>query len=158
MLAFVSDFGIGPDVIAPVLVFAIPILAIVGGITAGIVRTVSRHRLIELAQRERIAMIERGLDPSKLPPLPIVSDLGPTALWSPTDYARRRAQGLMIGGFVTLAVGVSLSVMLYFIADEAGVWAVGLIPAAVGFALLISGLLLRPKNGGLGTGTPPHVG
>src|SRR5207248_5473797 len=32
----------------------IPIVAIVGGITMGIVRTISHHRLIELAQRERI--------------------------------------------------------------------------------------------------------
>jgi hypothetical protein len=156
MLAFLGDLG--PDVIAPVLVFAIPIIAIVGGITAGIVKTISRHRLIELAQRERIAMIEHGLDPSKLPPLPIDPDVGPTSHWSAADHARRRAQGLMIGGFVTLAVGVSLSVMLYYIADEPGVWAVGVIPGAIGLALLISGFLVRPKGGDLGAGAPPHAG
>lgn len=158
MLAFLGNFGIGPDVIAPVLVFSIPILAIVGGITAGIVKTVSRHRLIELAQRERIAMIERGLDPSKLPPLPIDEDLGPATHWTRTDYARRRAQGLMIGGFVTLAVGISLGVMLYYVADEPGVWAVGAIPGAVGLALLVSGFLVRPKGDDTGTGTSPRVG
>ena len=157
MLAFLGDFGIGPDVIAPVLVFSIPILAIVGGITAGIVKTVSRHRLIELAQRERIAMIERGLDPSKLPPLPIDEDFGPATSWTQTDYARRRAQGLMIGGFVTLAVGISLGVMLHYVADEPGIWAVGAIPGAVGLALLVSGFLVRPKGGDAGTGTPPHA-
>ncbi len=138
---------IGPDVVAPILVFAIPIIAIVGGITAGIVRTISRHRIIELAQRERIAMIERGLDPTKLPPLPIQEITEDTPLLSPADSARRRAQGLMIGGLVTLAVGLSLSVMLYFIADEANVWSVGLIPGAIGVALLISALLVRPRNG-----------
>ncbi len=152
MLAFLGD--IGPDVIAPVLVFAIPIIAIVGGITAGIVRTISRHRIIELAQRERIAMIERGLDPSKLPPLPTMGSFGDVGtVLAPEESAQRRAQGLMIGGFVTLAVGISLGVMLYYIADEPGVWAVGLIPGAVGLALLISGVLIRPRGG-----SAPRVG
>ncbi len=145
MLAFE---GFGPDVIAPVLVFSIPILAIVGGITAGIVKTVSRHRIIELAQRERIAMIERGLDPSKLPPLPAMGaldDVGGGG--TPEDAARSRSQGLMVGGLVTLAVGIGLSIMLYYIADEAGVWAVGVIPGAIGLALLLSSFLVRPRNG-----------
>jgi hypothetical protein len=139
--------GFGPDVFVPFLVFSIPIIAIVGGITAGIVKTISRHRLIELAQRERIAMIEHGLDPSKLPPLPLsdIADAGP--LLSPADYARRRSQGLMIGGLVTLAVGVSLGVLLYNLEDEAGVWSVGLIPAAIGVALILSAFIVRPKNG-----------
>jgi len=138
---------IGPDVVAPILVFSIPIIAIVGGITAGIIKTISRHRIIELAQRERIAMIERGLDPSKLPPLPVNEINEDTPLLSPADAARRRAQGLMIGGLVTLAVGLSLGVMLYYIAGEPGVWSVGLIPIAIGVALLISAMLVRPKNG-----------
>ena len=139
--------GFGPDVFVPFLVFSIPIIAIVGGITAGIVKTISRHRLIELAQRERIAMIERGLDPAKLPPLPISEIADATPLMSQADAARHRSQGLMIGGLVTLAVGVSLGVLLYNIADEAGVWSVGLIPAAIGIALLISAVLVRPRNG-----------
>jgi FtsH-binding integral membrane protein len=138
---------IGPDVIAPILVFSIPILAIVGGITAGIVKTMSRHRIIELAQRERIAMIERGLDPSKLPPLPISEIAEDSPMLSPVEAARRRSQGLMIGGLVTLAVGLSLGVMLYYVADEPGVWSVGLIAAAIGVALLISAYLVRPRNG-----------
>jgi len=142
MLGFIADLS---EVVAPIVVFAIPIVAIVGGITAGIVRTISRHRLIELAQRERIAMIERGLDPSKLPPLPISADFGSPL--APGESARRRSQGLYIGGFVTLAVGISLGVFLYFVANEQGVWAVGLMPAAVGLALIISGFLIRPKNG-----------
>jgi hypothetical protein len=139
---------IGPDVIAPILVFAIPIIAIIGGITAGIVKTISRHRIIELAQRERIAMIERGLDPAKLPPLPISQIADDVPLLSPIDSSRRRAQGLMIGGLVTLAVGLALGVMLFNIEDEPGLWSVGLIPAAIGVALLISAYLVRPRNGG----------
>jgi hypothetical protein len=139
--------GIGPDVVAPVLVFSIPILAIVGGITAGIVKHLSRARLIELAQRERIAMIERGMDPTKLPPLPSMGDLDVGVSDSPAEAARRRSQGLMIGGLVSLAVGIGLGIMLYYIADENGVWAVGSIPAAIGVALLLSAFLIRPKDG-----------
>lgn len=45
------------------LVFMIPIVAIVGGITAAIVATVMRARVRELEIRERIALIERGLVP-----------------------------------------------------------------------------------------------
>jgi uncharacterized protein DUF6249 len=43
--------------------FLIPITAIVGGITAGIVATVTRGRVREMEIRERIAMIERGMVP-----------------------------------------------------------------------------------------------
>ena len=54
----------------------------------------------------------------------------------------------MIGGLITLAVGISLGVMLYYVAsDEPGVWSVGLIPGAIGLALLISAYLVRPRNG-----------
>ncbi len=141
--------SLGEDVIAPVLVFSIPIIAIVGGITAGIVKNMSRSRIIELAQRERIAMIERGMDPSKLPPLPSMGDLDATGtVLSAADSARRRSQALMVGGLVTLAVGIGLGIMLYFITDarDEGVWAVGIIPAAVGIALLISAFLVRPRD------------
>lgn len=43
--------------------FLIPIVAIVGGIFAGIVATITRARVRELEIRERIAMIERGMVP-----------------------------------------------------------------------------------------------
>jgi hypothetical protein len=44
-------------------VFLIPIVAIVGGLTAGIVSIITRGRIRELEIRERIAMIEKGLVP-----------------------------------------------------------------------------------------------
>ena len=58
--------------IIAVLVFAIPVVAVIGGITAGIMKTRGQQRLIELAQRERIAAIEKGIDPAKLPLLPVI--------------------------------------------------------------------------------------
>lgn len=149
--------NLGSDIVVPMLIFAIPIVAIAGGITAGIVKTVSRHRLIELAQRERIAAIERGIDPSKLTPLPEVSeatdrlgDLG-TSYYNPL----RRAQGLMVGGLVTLAAGIGTAAFLHYVADEPGVWAVGAIPGAVGIALLLSAAIVWPRGGRIQPPMPP---
>lgn len=140
---------IGPEIIAPVLIFAIPIIAIVGGITAGIVRTIGRQRLVEMAQRERIAALERGIDPSKLPPLPFSDEDGPYV--SREDSDRRRAQNLMVGGIVTLAVGVGLSLFFWYFREttgEPGLWSIGLIPSLVGLGLLLSAWLVRPKSNG----------
>jgi hypothetical protein len=144
------------DFFVPIMIFAVPLVAIVGGISFAIVKTVSRHRLIEMAQRERIAAIERGVDPSKLPPLPEVlisaerEDLGHYSSGQPL----RHAQGLMTGGLVTLAVGVALAIFLEFVAGEPGVWAVGLIPGLVGVALLISAAIVWPRHGGGASGPP----
>jgi energy-converting hydrogenase Eha subunit A len=142
------------DFIVPLLVFSIPIIAIIGGIVAGVVRTIGNQRLIELAQRERIAAIERGVDLSKLPPFPggSVGDFGGLYL-SPADAARRRAAGLRTGGIIAIAVGVSVALVLRLItsdhsgASERHIWAVGIIPATVGIALLISAMFESPKNG-----------
>ena len=150
------------DTFVPILIFAIPIVAIVGGITAGIVRTLGNQRLMELAQRERIAAIERGVDPSKLPPMPVAmtdhGSWGGSMYLSPQDYARRRSQGLMIGGLVCLFVGVALAVFLSLVNDgaEHGAWAVGLIPAAVGAALILSAFIVRPRDEGSGNPSAPR--
>src|SRR5439155_4995198 len=104
-------FHIDPESYMPFMIFAIPIIAIAGGITAGIVKTIGQQRLIELAQRERMLAIERGIDPSKLPPLPIMTDDGPQVFRTYREYALKRSQGLMIGGIITLFVGVAVGVM-----------------------------------------------
>jgi len=135
---------IGPEFFIPFLVFAVPIVAIIGGITAGIVRMLGQQRLAELAARERLAAIERGIEPSKLPPMPGLTDDG----WTGHGYdPNRRAQGLMIGGLVTLAVGIALSVLIWSTSDERSGWAVGLIPGLVGVALLLSAWIVMPKSG-----------
>lgn len=143
--------------IMPIMVMSIPLVAIVGGIVHGIVRTMGRQRMMELAQRERIAAIERGLDPSKLPPLAIHPDLLDRDEYyqSAQDHARRRAQGLLIGGLVTLAVGVSMAIFLSQMAGNEPVWMVGLMPGAVGVALLLSAWILRAKENNHLPGTRP---
>lgn len=137
-----------PDVIVPLAIFAVPIVAIVGGITVGITRAAGQQRMLELAQRERIAAIERGIDPSKLPPLPqMVGDLGSFGL-TPEQAAKRRAQSLTIGGLVTTFSGVGIVAFLNVINVEHNVWAVGLIPVMAGLALLLSAWIIWPRNGG----------
>ena len=131
----------------PLMAMSIPIVAIVGGITAGIVRMIQRQRAFEMVQRERIAAIERGLDPDKIASLqrPLLYD-DHGVYTDPAVAAEHRRQGLLIGGLVTLFVGIALSVFLYGVADheDHAVWLVGMIPAAVGVALLLSSFLIRP--------------
>ncbi|MGH7724557.1 MAG: DUF6249 domain-containing protein [Candidatus Eiseniibacteriota bacterium] len=132
------------DSFLPFLVFAIPIVAIVGGITAGIVKTISEARIIENAQRERLAAIERGIDPSKLPPLPTVSSF--TSDVMTPDGTQRRSNGLLTGGLVTFMVGLGISITFFILEENGNAWAVGLIPAFIGLGLLFSWWLTRPKG------------
>lgn len=130
----------------PIVALAIPIVAIVGGITAGIVRTLGQQKIAELAMRERIAAIERGLDLSKLPAPPTVADPGEAAYHAstPRERALRTSQGLRIGGLVTTAGGAGLALLLAAIPEVPRlVWLIGVIPVLVGIALLLSGQMIR---------------
>jgi hypothetical protein len=145
---------IGTDVIIPVMIFAIPIIAIVGGITAGIIKQMSEAKLIENTQRERLAAIQRGVDPNQLPPLPVFGQSNPDMMagFNPAAAQRHRAQGLLIGGIITLFGGIGLAAFLYFITgdyhgDGDAVWAVGILPMFIGVALLLSSWLVWPKGG-----------
>jgi hypothetical protein len=119
------------------LLFGTPLVAIAGGILAGILRTRGQQRLLELARRERIAALERGLDVSQLPPLPEPR--------SPRALALGRAQDLTIGGLVTLAIGIGLLITLLLLPahDGGDVWPIGFVPACIGIALLLSARVVR---------------
>jgi hypothetical protein len=141
----------------PFLVFAIPIVAIVGGITASIVKTVTDSKIMENAQRERQAAIQRGTDHDKLPPLPAMSPSSTDLLagFNPIAAQHHRAQGLLIAGVITLFAGIGIGAFLYFIVDSDNdrVWAVGIIPVFIGLALLLSSAIVWPKGDKAGTGT-----
>jgi hypothetical protein len=142
-------------VLIPIVAMFIPIVAIVGGITVAIFRTHGQQKIAELAMRERIAAIERGLDPATLPPLPTVADPAErSAARSPRERALETGQGLRIGGLVTLGAGLGL-VALFFLIPEARehtLWAIGAVPSLVGVSLLASGeVVLR----GAPPATPP---
>ena len=147
-------FGFDEGILIPLAAFSIPVVAITGGIVIGVVRSLGRQRALELAQRERIACIERGIDPAKLPPI----NIGGQEMDSILEFTDRqssplrRAQGLLIGGLVTLFVGVGLSIFLGLMmrghsGDDASAWAVGLIPGFVGLALLVSAMIVWPRGG-----------
>lgn len=133
--------------LAPVLAILcsllIPIVAIIGGITAGIIKSNGRRRLLELAQRERIAAIERGLDPEKLPALHLPAEFFDTGL---TFYQRqkRRSQALMIWGLVLTMFGLALFTAVGSMEHERAKGSPALIFVGVGMALLLSGWMVRP--------------
>jgi hypothetical protein len=140
---------IGSDNFFMFFVFAIPIVAIVMGVTHRIIQTIGQQRLAELAQRERIAAIERGVDPSKLPPLPHADAPETYTSRVGVPYTARRAHGLLIGGIVTFAVGVGIMLMIYILEPRTNGWASGIIPTMIGAALLVSAWACWPrgKNG-----------
>jgi hypothetical protein len=136
------------EFIMPILIFGIPIVAIIGGITSGIVKTMTEARIVENAQRERIAAIQAGIDPAKLPPVPSFGSTGAAlAAIDPDAAARHRHQGLLVGGIVTTFVGAGLMTFLYVMVDASeNVWAVGIIPLFVGVALFISAWVVKPRK------------
>jgi uncharacterized protein DUF6249 len=143
-------FNINPDEFISIFAMAIPIVAIVGGITVAVVRTIGQQRIAELAHRERIAALERGVDPSKLPPPPVIDYGHAYGTYNPM----RRYHGLMIGGIVCTLAGIGIAVFLGVLETEKNAWSVGLIPVAVGIALLLSAAVIKPRNGS-GSGAPP---
>jgi hypothetical protein len=124
----------------------LPLAAIVGGITAGILKSNARHRMIELAQRERIVALERGIDPERLPKIElpgVTNDNGTDMTFEQRQL--RRSQALRIWGFIATGFGGAL---LFGIAMSDGYReaAPASIFVGVGLALILSGLMVRPKK------------
>ena len=136
-----------PTDFIPLLIFSIPLLAITGGIIAGIVRMIHRQRTWELIQRERIAAIERGIAPeaiAQMQPAAVYDEPGRNM--SPGAAAQRLQMYLRIYGIIILFVGVGLCVFLNGVSGEAKVWMVGLLPCAAGLGLLASSMVVRPPS------------
>jgi len=134
-------------VLIPVVAMAIPIVAIVGGITAAILRTRGQFQIAELAMRERIVALERGIDPKTLPPPPAVSDSGQLQreAATPRQRALETAQGLSIASIITTASGIGLAVLLEVIPDSRAehLWVIGLLVILVGVSLGLSGAIVK---------------
>lgn len=129
--------------IGKVFAILIPIIAVIGGITMAIVRIFTQARLEELARKERIAALERGVDPDKIAQL-----MGPMSdSYSGGNSRLRRAHGLLIGSFILIAVGIGLSILFYVIEPHEHHWVIGLIPILVGVALLASSMVVWPRGG-----------
>ncbi len=144
-------FNFDPTDFIPLFIFSIPLLAISGGIVAGIIRMMHRQRTWELIQRERIAAIERGVAPE------VIAQMQPSIFgdergqfMSARASAEKLRQSLLIGGIITLFVGVALAFFLNGVSGEESVWMVGLIPIAAGLGLIVSSTVVRPTSD-----TPP---
>jgi hypothetical protein len=121
----------------------IPLVAIIGGIAAGIIKSNSRHRLLELAQRERIAAIERGIDPERLPKLELPAGLSQQNGMTFEQKQQRRSELLRIWGYITFGFGIPMFIGIGM-ADgfrEAGP---ALMFAGVGVGLILSGRMVKP--------------
>lgn len=132
-----------PEDIWMIAVFTIPLVAIIGGITMGILRVQGQQRLAELARRERIAMIERGLDPDKVAQANDLEGLDPYGVG---NGRLRRAHGLMIAGLVLIASGIGLMALLQQVEPSKSHWVLGLMPFLIGLALLLASRIVWPKG------------
>lgn len=67
---------------------------------------------------------------------------------SEKSAARRRREGLKLGGLVTVAVGISMMIFIGAVTrhDPDPAYLVGLIPLAIGLALLGYAYFLAPKD------------
>jgi hypothetical protein len=123
---------------------SIPVVAIIGGITAGIVKTLSRQKMLEQAQKERIVALERGIDPDKLPPLELPEGLRPKD--GPTFEQRefRRSNVLMIWGMIIGGFGLALLVAMAMSGESE--WPYMFMFVFVGVALMLGSRLGRPTR------------
>jgi hypothetical protein len=129
------------DLLVPLAALAIPIVAIAGWLLAGVIRTISAHRLVEAAMRERVALVARGVDPGRLPT--VVAGMRMDA----AGYDRFRAQGLLVWGLALLAGGVSFALVAGTLdAWTEGDWPLGVVAASIGAALLLGGAIIWPRG------------
>jgi hypothetical protein len=113
-------------------------LVVIGGLCIVGYAFVSRQRLRELAVRERIAMIEKGLVPApEVDPLRFERAVAPVRRRANSRAARYRSAGVVLMG-----LGIALVVLLTFAAGvpEVG-FGVGGSLAVLGAAVFVNGML-----------------
>ena len=62
------------------------------------------------------------------------------------NFAKRRLEGIKLGGLITAAVGIGLMAFLHGVEHEEPAYLVGLIPLLIGLALLVYVFALPPKE------------
>lgn len=120
----------------------IPLVAIIGGITAGIMKSNARSRLLELAQRERIVAIERGLDPEKLPKIQLPDSNGERNMTF-EQRQLRRSQLLMIWGLIVTGFGLAMFIAIS-LAENPAEAAPTMMFVGIGAALILSSRIVKP--------------
>lgn len=125
----------------------IPVVAIVGGLIIAALGLHHRAKLRELAYRERIAMIEKGLvpppetDPSRFERAMEGWDCAPA---DPAVTAQRHRAA----GVITVGAGLGVMLLLYFVTgQERLAFGVGGATIVLGLAFLVTSLLYRGGPG-----------
>lgn len=126
--------------ITPVIILT-PLLLIVGGLWLGLMKAGHSFKLRQLAYRERIAALERGVDPALFPSLPGGGD--PAAL-----DGERTAPGTFwyTFGIMALFVGVGAAVFTRLMAPHDSVWMIGIVPVFSGLGALTCGWFLDRRG------------
>lgn len=130
------------------VMMVIPMIAIIGGITHGIIKSIHRQRLQELAHKERIAAIERGINPQDLPPTVSNMAFAEQANGHNTEHRQLiRSQRFMMWGLIVIGIGITVAfaVAADSTADNGAAFA-GVGIAMVGVALLICARIVRPDR------------
>ena|SRR6476661_8119313 len=129
------------------VILLIPLAVIIGGIVVVAMGLAQRTKVLEMAHRERLAMIERGLTPppAVLPEMRGAVDGGRGAL--PPRSRRSMTLGILMIGF-----GLGLGMLIGFTGDSPDA-AIGVGGAVVvlGAALVVNALVL----GRAGSAPPP---
>ena len=98
--------------------FTVAIVAIIGGIIAGIVSMIAKGRVRELEIRERIAMIERGLVP---PPEADPAGFERSLRSVESIQYRHSGHRHRTAGIVVMSVGFGLMLLIAFTSGEVNV-------------------------------------
>jgi hypothetical protein len=110
----------------------IPIVAIVMSLLIPIIYQLTEYRrrrdIVEALHKERMAAIERGIEPKPLP----------DELLNP--FRRNRNPRYLLTGMIWLFIGIGIFVFLGAVAGEDVRW-IGLIPGGVGLAYLLYHLI-----------------
>ena len=53
----------------------------------------------------------------------------------------------MIGGIIMLIIGITMTIVISTVEPEQKEAIVGIVPAGIGVALLVSSFIVRPRNG-----------
>ena len=115
-----------------VIAVFIPIVAIVMSLLIPIIYQITEYRrrrdIVEALHKERMAAIERGIEPKPLP----------EELLNP--FRRNRNPRYLLTGMIWLFTGIGIFVFLGAVAGEDVRW-IGLIPGGVGLAYLLYHLI-----------------
>jgi len=123
----------------------LPALAITGGFAVFITALIRRGQVAEFRHRERMAMIERGIQPPADAPDVYVG-------------GRRTSSARMTFGIVISGLGLALVMLISFAAGEPGVgFGVGGAVTTLGAAFIVSALVVKREPDTPGLPSRPRV-